>query len=165
MFKDLIIKVKKGIDEVFSNSTSHLAYTISHTEKNTLIGDYGYKEIFDYYIDKYNIKYLKIIDEIGSYYMQSSKKEYILYIIPEKKNDAVVEYIEDYIIEKGYEQTANKVFLSELKERKKIICDKLVYKKEIDFKEMENFAEKANIYESKLGKYYHYFTERLIPFK
>ncbi|MFQ3307770.1 MAG: FixJ family two-component response regulator [Candidatus Midichloriaceae bacterium] len=165
LFSNLYNKIIEGQDAVFSDATNALAYTICQTELNTLLENEGYKEIVNHYIEKHNIIYYKVLDETGSYYMRSRKKEYILYIIPEKKNNALVECIRDSIVDKNLNKGSLKKLLVKLKNNEVIVFDKLIYSEELDMMEIEHFCKKSKLYKANDKIYYYYFSDNIFSIK
>ncbi len=159
VFSMLYKKIIDGQDLIFTKITDTLAYAISKTEKNTLLGNEGYNKIIKGLIEQYGIVYYYLIDEIGSCYMESEDEEYVFYITEDEKNKAFVEYLEDLILDSDEKNKEVKYLPKTIKENETLIFDKMVYEGRFVIDDLLKYKINTQVYTTTNKKYYYFFSK------
>lgn len=151
---------KKIIDfqlNFFEKETSEIINAVLKIEENSLLGSAEYKEVLYKKIKENDINQYYLIDEIGSYYMLSDTKDYVMYITERSKNLSLIEYLEEKNINKQSKAFYN--FVNNLKNTNYLLCDQLVYNDLINECNFKNYKKQGDELVVNNKKYLYFFSE------
>lgn len=161
----LLDVISTGQQEYFARRTSSLLDAISTDEDNNLLKVRDFQEILLQFIKEYHITSYFLIDEMGSYLLESQEKSYIFFITEKHKNSSLIETLEEKFSQLSDDEEFQKL-VADMRVGKKILFENSLQDFNVnDFEDIKSFVRKAKCISHKGHEYFFFFEENNFEYK